>query len=633
MKRLAVAACLFVALAAVPSALADVEVSDQPYVRHDGGTDATIADCSSDATTPTAGGDGSGERQQNEPSAAVDPVRSGHMVAAANDYCSVQTTTDAWAGFYYSANGGASWTNSLLPGYPTDTSPEGQASPLYRLVTAAGDPVQAWDDERHVYFGGIAFNRARPASGSIWVARYSWPPVATAPDYEYTTLVSRGTPSPLFVGHFEDKVQLEVDKGVDSPYNGSVYLCWARFTGSASNNAVYFARSDDGARTFRVQKIAESVHGSQFCDIAVTRNGTIFVAWRQFAFKPEQGQRQDNAVAWVKSTDGGKSFSKPGIAAEFIGWDPTDLFGSPQAAGEALYQACLAGDYTPGGCSGPEPREPARSCGDGPLRCQSGYVFFRANTQVRIAADPTASGDPDAAYVVFDASVPGSLTQTGTTFGTVGSGTGSQAAVYFIKTENGGATWSPPARIDSQAVGHQFFPDIDADGGALHAVWQDSRNDCAAGPAGTAGDFRTVPIANRAAATNPPGGVNCEPGGAGSDTGGVVAVYATSANGGASWPTSIVSSALTMPQYEQFGNRDTPFFGDYNYIDAAAGDVLMAWTDERETVPGTDPRYTDGDGTDGFDVIQCRPAGNPFGADLCPNAGGLDQSIFGTVFR
>ena len=88
-----------------------------------------------------------------------------------------------------------------------------------------------------------------------------------------------------------------------------------------------------------------------------------------------------------------------------------------------------------------------------------------------------------------------------------------------------------------------------------------------------------------------------------------------------------------MPQYEQFGDRDVPFFGDYNYISSAAGTVLMTWTDSRDTEPGTDPRYTNGDGTDGFDVLQCRAA-NPdgtFGPDTCPNDGGLDQNIYGAT--
>ncbi len=52
------------------------------------------------------------------------------------------------------------------------------------------------------------------------------------------------------------------------------------------------------------------------------------------------------------------------------------------------------------------------------------------------------------------------------------------------------------------------------------------------------------------------------------------------------------------------------------------------WTDTRQVRPGDDPRYRGGEG---FDVFQCRTAdadGN-FGADTCPNAGGVDQDIFG----
>lgn len=580
----------------------DVKVSDRTYVRYDGGTDATLASCSTN------------NRQQNEPSTAVASHNPSLTVAGANDYCPVATTGDSWAGFYYSANAGASWTNSLVPGYSTDTSPAGLASPLHGLALAAGDPVQAWDNDGHLYYGGIAFNRGRPANGSIWVARYTWL-TGLAPVYEFTTLVSRGTPSPIFLGHFEDKVQLEVDRGVDSPYEGNVYMCWARFTASGANNGVWLATSSDGGRTFRQQKLSEAVHGSQFCDIAVTRNGSVYVAWRQFEFA--SGQDQRDAAVYAKSTDGGQSFTKPTVISEFQAWDPGDRTFSPADYGQAKYDACMASDLGPGSCAGPEPRASARDCGDGPLACQSGYVFFRANSQVRITADPTASGVADGAYVVFDASVPGSAIPTGTTYGTVGVGMGSQAAVYLTSTTNGGASWSAPARVDPQPVGHQFFPDVTADSGRLHVMWQDSRLD---GPLNA--DFRTVPIGNRKAATNPPGST--------SSGAGVHAFVASSTNGGASFAVVRVSTAGTQPSLEQFGNRDVPFFGDYNYASAAGNRLFVVWTDQRDAVLGTDPRYPV-DGVDGFDVLQCRAAlpGGGFGPDTCPHAGGLDQNIYG----
>jgi hypothetical protein len=47
---------------------------------------------------------------------------------------------------------------------------------------------------------------------------------------------------------------------------------------------------------------------------------------------------------------------------------------------------------------------------------------------------------------------------------------------------------------------------------------------------------------------------------------------------------------------------------------------------------GAHPHYPI-DGADGFDVLQCRVQGTDgtWGADTCPNDGGLDQNIYGTV--
>ena len=57
------------------------------------------------------------------------------------------------------------------------------------------------------------------------------------------------------------------------------------------------------------------------------------------------------------------------------------------------------------------------------------------------------------------------------------------------------------------------------------------------------------------------------------------------------------------------------------------GFASSVWTDTRQVVPGDDPRYAGGEE---FDVHQCRTRpGGTFGADTCPNAGGLDQDIFG----
>jgi hypothetical protein len=85
-----------------------------------------------------------------------------------------------------------------------------------------------------------------------------------------------------------------------------------------------------------------------------------------------------------------------------------------------------------------------------------------------------------------------------------------------------------------------------------------------------------------------------------------------------------------MPNYEMFGDRRVPFHGDYNYVSSVDAFAYGTWTDTRQVRPGDDPRYAGGEG---FDVLQCRSAdaSGAFGPDTCPNAGGLDQDIYGAA--
>src|SRR5262249_14559416 len=83
-------------------------------------------------------------RMQNEPTLPIDPRTTSVWAAGSNDYCTVPTAGDAWAGFYRSTDNGATWTDSLLPGYNGDTSAQGTSSPVAAMVAggarAAGDP-------------------------------------------------------------------------------------------------------------------------------------------------------------------------------------------------------------------------------------------------------------------------------------------------------------------------------------------------------------------------------------------------------------------------------------------------------------------------------------------------------------
>lgn len=273
--------------------------------------------------------------------------------------------------------------NSLLPGYPTDTSPEGVASPLQRRgIANAGDPVQAWDTEGRLFYMGNALNRVAPQNGSVWVATYD----QDAARYVRTVIGGSGTPA--VNGRFNDKTALEVDRGVSSPYRGNVYAAWSLFQGVNGNNSIQFVRSTDHGATFsHAAKIFTGSKNVQFADIAVTSNGTVYVAYRQF--ESDRGH-QENAISYVVSTDGGRSFSKPRVATTFEPYDAADFAGDPAAAAEAHDQAFENADG-PESEASEESVGDSRDCGSGPFACQSGYVFFRHDSQPRITADPKAA--------------------------------------------------------------------------------------------------------------------------------------------------------------------------------------------------------------------------------------------------
>src|SRR5216684_6282716 len=401
-------------LAFAASGFADVRVSDQAYVRHDGATDAVIAKCSSDLPGNTSGGN----RQQNEPSVAVKPDEPTFIVAGANDDCTVPSFGDGWEGIYVSTNGGTSFTDSLLPGYPGDTSSAGQASPIFPVDTAVSDPILDWDTSGDLFVGGIAFNRTATTgaitqtNGNMFVATYKRDRTsALGIAYLRTVIVGPGTPSANFFGRFNDKPSLKVDAWSGSPNKGNVYVAWTLFPG-AGQDKVLFSRSADHGQTFSKPIILSmSIANAQGSGIAVAPDGTVYVVWRQFAFV---ASGIHNAIVFVKSTDGGTTFTSPRIIRLINGYDRSDVLVS-------------------GGR--------ARDCGSGPFLCQSGFTFHRTDSLPQTAADKHGN-----VYVTWEEVTPAS--DNGDTYRPDG-----QSQVVVTKSSNGGASWSTPAKADPQGVG------------------------------------------------------------------------------------------------------------------------------------------------------------------------------------
>jgi hypothetical protein len=614
----ALAAATLTQIPAVAAPPGDVAVTDDgAYTRHDGGTDQAIEHCGDPASDPAPddvaddgdidSNDGGNRRQGNEPTVAIDPTDPDVIVAGWNDYCQTDLAA-GWMGLAFSTDRGDSWTNSTLPGYPLDDSLEGSISPL-KGRTDSGDPLVAFDNDGRLFVGGIAFNRVHPQLGSVFVSTYGFEDGPSGVsgqlpnDYLRTVIVGqKGTPG--IAGIFQDKPMLEVDRSTASPFEDNVYFCWSKFQGNGRNK-IYVARSTDHGATFSNGMIVSdgSVQG---CDIAVEHDGDVYVSWRTF---DASAPTRINGMAVVRSTDGGATFAPERRIASF-----TPYF--PKVGG-------------------------VRDCGDGPFFCgPEGFVFHRVPLEPRLTADQT--GTAPGVFATWNAVDPASVVPGTSSYASATAGNVGRSLVYVAKSTNNGATWSPGVPVDPSPddPGHQYFGDVDAHAGKLVAVWQDNRTD---------DDYSVqMPIGNRlddegrAVAT-------------GTDA---VATYAASSTDGVTWePLGQVSDTTHQSQYEMFGARDIPFQGDYNWAAIADGNgatagglfAFLAWTDNREVVPGEDPRETEAeDGfVDGFDVEQCRidlgrsasdinldvplaRADAPYSGDNCGNAGGLDQDIFGT---
>src|SRR4051812_25143757 len=575
-------------------------------------TDATLNEC-----TVARG-------RQNEPSVAVDPRDTSVLVGSSNDYCGVYNRGVAggavgpiWLGYYRSQDSGSSFTSSLVPGYPDDTSPYAALSQA--RTASAGDPVIAWDNHGRAFFGSESSDdpAATPKTfGDVWVARFRNDLGPTGPssrdgvEYYGTTVVARGSSAPNLLGKFNDKTAIEADR-TGTACDGNVYFSWSRFTGNGGVG-IYFARSTDHGATFSTpMKLSASIHDVQFPDISVTHNGHVYVTFRQFGDK-----QNPNAVMVVKSTNCGRTFAPPVLITPFDENDAQDV-SAPEAMPQPQSQRDDPGFFGEPGTEGAATT--ARDCGDFSDACASGFTFFRRDTQVRSTADQLDASH-EWIYIVYDATKPGTEAPTGSTYHTTEPGIGGQAGTFFLRYNGATGAHTTPSLIDNQGRGHQVFPDISADGGVLHAVWWDSRYDRCYSVA--------LPISNCADHTT---------------TASLAVFGAKSTNGGGTWTSK---SELTdpgkrsNPNYEQFDDRQVPFAGDYLWVTSFGDFAFSTWTDWRNTVQGTDPRETPEDEDAGTaDVLQQRVTltsqdkkGNTiksWSSDRNPHGGGIDQNIYG----
>jgi hypothetical protein len=257
--------------------------------------------------------------QQNEPHIALNPTNVSFLAIGMNDVRTLGVSNDAWQGLAVSNDGGATYAESLIPGYPGDTSAAGLASPIHGNA-AASDPWLGFDRFGNLFFAFIAFQRTPPGqpanttANALAVAKYSVGGGGVS--YVKTVVVERGT---VGLGQQEDKDALAVDTSTSSPFNGNVYVCWARFTGNQNHLTVAYSR--DHGETWATSRFTgpqPDVNRMQGCNLAIEPDGDVYAGYRTFDNNPTKSNPNDSAIFVARSTNGGATFATPVRVANFV---------------------------------------------------------------------------------------------------------------------------------------------------------------------------------------------------------------------------------------------------------------------------------------------------------------------------
>lgn len=368
-------------------------------------------------------------QRQNEPSIAVSTRNPLHLLAGSNDYRTVdipgleniKVIGDAWLGVYRSYDGGSTWTSTLLPGYPQDTSLAGMSSPL-KGYPAGADPVVRAGANGLFYYAGIVLSREENPLGGVFVARYldhndkeSRPLDEDGHSIRYvdSRFLQIGTS-----GQFHDKPWLAVDtpRAGSAPCNvngetvagGNAYVAWTTFVGGDENirSKMMIARSTDCGATWNSPiKLSESHAINQGSSIAIDpTSGNVYVVWRRIS-----NGKETNALLFAKSTDFGRTFSQTQVLRNIYPFEQ----------------------------------------GTTPLS-------FRTTMFPSITVDGNGR-----IYVVWSERTPG-----GFEFG----------RIALISSSNG-VDWSDPQFVANSGPGHQFMPTISFAHGKLTLAWYDQAED------------------------------------------------------------------------------------------------------------------------------------------------------------
>ena len=361
---------------------------------------------------------------QNESSIAVSPIDPSFLIASA-----VDSRPGAWV--YISRDGGASWTNQGF-GVVNDNWQSGN------------DPSVGFDAEGNAFLMYGAFPRPFSGESGVYIARSldtgkSWEPHIRVIEHKGAMTADSA---------FEDKYYIEIDRSDDSPYKGWVYTPWKRVTDRDSATEIVFTRSTDGGDSWSEpigvspRKPGTSTHitfGQSFPLVKCGPLGEIYAVWNDGPAR---------SIGFAKSTDGGTTWTDPSYPVSGYTYLGTDRFLT------SIRQVIDTID--PGTVN---QRFDTTMVTDTTDKYHVLKNTFRAETYPTIAVDVTTGDRRGNIYLCWSADT--------------------YPSIYFIRSEDGGETWSAPVIVQSDTTNDQWWPwiSLDETNGDIAVMYSDSRND------------------------------------------------------------------------------------------------------------------------------------------------------------
>lgn len=309
----------------------------------------------------------------------LDPTAPDHLLGCSKFFYE-PSTYSFYTGVFESYDGGYTWTQLQPDGVET-----------YSMTS---DPVTTFDHLGNGYFTLLT----RGPTGLDMLKK----PVSS--DWQLPVVVDRTT--------YTDKQWIMGDQDPQgiSPYAGYLYMSWT----DVSASRIVFSRSIDGNTTWSspLQLASSSVQGSI---PGVAPDGTVYVVFgRNIFYGPAPG-----TIEFVKSTDGGVSFTSAAVAANItaIPWHLPDPFNN-----------------------NPNFRSPA--------------------SLPAFAVSPT-NGNLYAAWADYR---------------------NNDSDIYFARSTDGGDTWDPAVRLNDDPISNgidQWQPQVSvAPNGRVAVMWFDRRLPC-----------------------------------------------------------------------------------------------------------------------------------------------------------